>query len=93
MRWIDVLALGAVGVSAVATGCYRSHVRDVDARDSGADVASARDAGPDDAGRLCGCPDDPRAEVCALPEMCCPVTGTCENPARFLCSGSIRTCP
>ncbi|MDQ3036753.1 MAG: hypothetical protein M3Y87_30450 [Myxococcota bacterium] len=83
---------------ALASGCYTTHVRDgdppprVDGSLLDARVASPDDAGPLDAGRLCGCPGDPAAEVCRLPEMCCPATRTCENPASFRCTGSAPSC-
>jgi hypothetical protein len=44
-------------------------------------------ATPEDAGRPCGCPGTPGFQRCFLPRMCCPVTRTCEDPARFNCSG------
>lgn len=44
-------------------------------------------ATPEDLGRPCGCPGTPGFQRCFLPRMCCPVTRTCEDPARFNCSG------
>ncbi len=89
MRARTALLLAALAV-ALASGCYRTHVRGTE---------PARDAGPvpdapraDAAERLCGCPGDPAAEVCRLPEMCCPATRTCEDPARFRCTGSAPAC-
>lgn len=90
-RWIASLAWLVLASS----GCYVAHQRDVgtDARvPPTVDAAAPVDAGPLDAGRLCGCPGDPAAEVCRLPEMCCPVTLSCEDPSRFRCTGSTRRC-
>ncbi|MFO0628060.1 MAG: hypothetical protein U0325_20970 [Polyangiales bacterium] len=42
---------------------------------------------PQDVGRPCGCPGTPGFQRCFLPRMCCPVTRTCEDPARFNCTG------
>jgi hypothetical protein len=41
----------------------------------------------------CLCPDEPGFVECALPFMCCPCAGTCENPDSFNCScEDPRTC-
>ncbi len=59
--------------------------RDVATVDVAMDVL---DAGGGVDGRACGCPGTSGFRVCVLPLMCCPVTRTCEDPARFNCTGS-----
>ncbi|MFO0631208.1 MAG: hypothetical protein U0326_30005 [Polyangiales bacterium] len=65
----------------------------VDAVSVDAVVVATPDATPDVApvdapGQPCGCPGTATFRRCLLPRMCCPVTRTCEDPARFNCSGS-----
>ncbi len=90
------LPLLAVLLTGLLTGCFASHQRATPGRD--ASPGSADDAGPLDAGWAidagpplpCFCEG---ATPCTLPRMCCPVTGTCEDPSRFRCTGSTMSCP
>ena len=85
MRLLVLLLLANV------PGCYQAHLRAEGERDAGTTRDAAVDA-QSDGGRLCGCPGSVTARVCALPLMCCPVTRTCEDPARFNCTGSAPPC-
>jgi hypothetical protein len=81
-HWVPRVALVAVWAS--MAGCYLAHSPESGSLDGGRDAGRV-DAGVFDAGRPCGCPG--REVVCRLPEMCCPATETCENPASFSCTG------
>lgn len=87
----------------LATGCFASHRRgggddagpppgrEAGAADSGATDAGLADAGGDAGGLPCFCAG---AAPCRGPTMCCPVTGTCEDPRAFRCTGDITlVCP
>lgn len=94
-RWVVGCAVAIVACGA------RSELSQPEARavrtDAAIDVTvrdvAAVDVVADDAGPLCGCPGTPGYQRCVLPRMCCPATRTCEDPARFSCTGSAPACP
>lgn len=94
-RVVARLMSGTLGLLCLA-GCYASHsvgeedsgiARDVSVRDVSAPDVSLPDVSVP---ATCGCPG--REVACSLPEMCCPVTRTCENPSTFRCSGTSVDC-
>ncbi|MEM9069376.1 MAG: hypothetical protein AAGE52_12755 [Myxococcota bacterium] len=99
----------ALFVLLMLCACYESHTLGFRADDSGpfdaapsdADLDAVPDAGVDasdagvdagsDAGFVpCFCAG---AAPCTGARMCCPATGTCEDPRTFVCSGEERVCP